>query len=166
MNLYLVRHAEAAPIGGAVTRDADRPLSAKGEHDAKLIGRFLSTVDTGVRLVCCSPLLRAVRTAEIIGSQYAEPPEIRKWEILEPGFSPREVLEEVSALKAETLILVAHQPDLGDCIATMIAESTMELALPPAGTACLLFAAASSREHSRLLWLLTPDMIAALHPEW
>ncbi|MBP1647501.1 MAG: hypothetical protein H6Q30_946, partial [Bacteroidetes bacterium] len=38
MNLYLARHSEAVATGGSVVRDADRPLSVRGEEDAALMG--------------------------------------------------------------------------------------------------------------------------------
>jgi phosphohistidine phosphatase SixA len=45
MNLYFVRHAEAKPLGGLVTTDAARPLTADGERDARIMGRMLSRLE-------------------------------------------------------------------------------------------------------------------------
>ena len=51
MNLYIVRHAEAVPLGRGISRDADRPLSAHGERDAAVVGRVLALADPAVRTI-------------------------------------------------------------------------------------------------------------------
>ena len=41
MTLYLVRHAEAKPLGGPITTDTARPLTVEGERTARQMGRML-----------------------------------------------------------------------------------------------------------------------------
>ncbi len=59
MYLFLVRHAQARRDQGS-----DPDLTEVGERQAKLVGNRLS--DQGIEMLLCSPLRRALRTAEII----------------------------------------------------------------------------------------------------
>ena len=42
MDLYLIRHAEAAPLGeGGITSDEDRPLTEQGHEQTRVGGCWL-----------------------------------------------------------------------------------------------------------------------------
>jgi phosphohistidine phosphatase len=166
MNLYLIRHAEALAIGDRVLRDADRPLSARGEHDAALMGRLLSMVEPSARIIATSPLLRARRTAEVLAAQFPEPPRVEVWPILEPGFARRKVLADVSERSDVSLMLVAHQPDLAEFISWLVADGVAEIAFPPGSIAGLVLGTSTTAGGASLQWIMTPALVATLHPEW
>jgi phosphohistidine phosphatase len=166
MNLYLVRHSEALSIGGSILRDADRPLSAKGRHDAAIVGRLLSMVEPSARTVGTSPLVRARETATILASQFPEPPAVHPWPILEPGIDMRVVLAQVTEHGGGSLILVAHQPDITEFLCWMIADAAAEIAFPPGAVASLVLSTASAMGGARLQWIVTPALVSQLHPEW
>ncbi|WP_282948033.1 histidine phosphatase family protein [Cellulomonas endometrii] len=78
--LVLVRHGESegnvaatraeragAESVGITTRDADTPLSATGEEQARALGAHLATLpaDQAPQALWCSPYVRARRTAEL-----------------------------------------------------------------------------------------------------
>lgn len=166
MNLYLVRHAEALPLGQGVSRDADRPLSTRGEHAASMVGRALAKLDPAVRRIGTSPLLRARRTAEIIAGQFADAPQIQPWRTLEPGIDMEDLLEEVKQHSDGPLILVAHQPDLSEFLSWLVADAAVELAFPPGAAAGLSLAESSGASGARLQWVVTPALLSLLNPEW
>lgn len=157
MNLYIVRHADAVPVGGAIIRDADRPLSSVGEEDATLMGSVLARVDPHVEIVVTSPFVRARMTGEIIAAEIAHRPIVHATEHLAPGFDRRRLLEELFVLGAGgSVIAVGHQPDVGMFVSFLVSESPHSvLAMPPGAIAAL--GRDSSSFHLR--WLLTPDIV-------
>lgn len=163
MILYVVRHARAAPLGDAVPRDAERPLTEEGVADAALIGSALARLDPSVSLVLCSPLLRARQTAEALARQFPAPPAVRETDGLSPGFRPAALVKELQAVASgESIAAVGHQPDLGRFIAHVIeGEPSASIDLPPAALACIRFAGDAASE-AGLRWLLTPDAIGKL----
>jgi phosphohistidine phosphatase len=166
MNLYLVRHSEALSIGGAVLRDADRPLSPRGEHDAAIVGRLLAMVEPSVRMIGCSPLVRAQQTATILASQFSTAPAVHPWPVLAPGIDMRVVLTELMEHAEGSLILVAHQPDLTEFISWLIADGAAEMAFPPGAVASLVLSTTSAAGAARLQWIVPPVLVSLLHPEW
>ena len=91
MNLYIVRHGDAKPIGGPVTSDSERPLSGRGEQDVQLMGQVLSRVEGTAPRIVSSPLLRARTTAELLGASYVPTPGVDLWEDLAPGVRFKQV---------------------------------------------------------------------------
>lgn len=61
--LIVLRHARAAQVPGLP--DRERPLTERGEHDARRIGEALTGMDLRPDLVLCSPSARTRRTAEL-----------------------------------------------------------------------------------------------------
>jgi phosphohistidine phosphatase len=160
MNLYLVRHGEAAPVGGTVHRDADRLLTRRGEQDVAAIAVALAAFNGEATVILSSPLARAMQTARIIASTMKAPPEIRPTENLSPGFRPKALMAELEGLgDVSGIIAVGHQPDLGGLFAYLAAEgSYVGLSLPPGAAACLAIGASRSPQDTMLRWLLTPEM--------
>lgn len=159
MNLYIVRHAEAAPLGGRIHRDADRPLTSVGEKDAANIGRALARVDINITAIVTSPLVRAVRTGGLIGRELSARPIIQTNEHLAPGFNHQRLLEELLAMGQEgSVVAVGHQPDVGMFVSSLVADySQPVLAMPPGAIAALT--GESSQGSFYLNWLLTPELL-------
>src|SRR6478736_5362443 len=100
--IWLLRHAHAE----AGSPDAERPLSAKGEEQARAAGAALAVL--GVELDACltSPKVRARETARLA----CEPLGVAPWEerALRGGpFGP----DEVATGHGESVLLVGHEPD-------------------------------------------------------
>lgn len=165
MNLYVVRHGEAATIGGKVKRDVDRPLTEKGESDARILGEALSRLDPQVGLILCSPFHRARQTADAIAACFSLWPKVLETEHLAPGFRPKPLLEQLTAVAAEgSAVVIGHQPDLTTFIAYVIeAEGVTSIAMPPASVAKVTFAAGPTSEAS-LQWLLNPEILRQFLP--
>ena len=64
MELYLIRHGQSTNNAGQ-PHIADPPLSNLGKQQAYYAGKALQR--EGISLLYCSPMLRALQTAEIIG---------------------------------------------------------------------------------------------------
>jgi phosphohistidine phosphatase SixA len=166
MNLYLVRHGKALPIGEVIRRDADRPLSPRGEQDAALVGRLLSIVEPTAHTIGTSPLLRARRSAEILASQFPSPPGVHLWPVLEPGVTMPKLLAQVKDHGDDPLILVAHQPDITEFLCWLIGDGTVDVMFPPGTAARVVFPGALTAGSARLQWVVPPALLSLLHPEW
>jgi phosphohistidine phosphatase len=104
MQLYLVRHAEAA--GGEP--DELRALTPAGREQARSLGIRLR--DSGIRpdTILTSPLLRARETGALIGRELGV--DAATDERLAPG-ATAEAVTKVVAGRGETVVVVGHQPD-------------------------------------------------------
>ena len=114
----------------------------------------------------CSPLLRAVKTAELIGAAAAGRAEVRTTENLAPGFRPALLMEELfGAGTAGNVAVVGHQPDLSVFLAYLIeCEAASALAFPPGAIACVSLSGRAATEPT-LQWLLTPELLRHWQPQ-
>jgi phosphohistidine phosphatase len=125
MELYLVRHAEAA----AGTPDRARPLTSVGRDQARALGARLR--DSGVLpdAIVTSPLLRARETASLLAEALGI--EVTDDERLAPGASASDVTDAVRGL-GKTVIAIGHQPDCSRIAAALTGEP--EPSFPPGGS--------------------------------
>ena len=162
MNLYIVRHAEALPVGGMITRDADRHLSPRGEEEAELMGRALVRLDPNVDILVTSPLVRAIETGEIIGKELSDHPITHVSEHLAPGFSNPALFRELLSLSAgSNIVAIGHQPDMSNFVSYLIAGSTDSAVAMSAGTIARLIVD-GSHPHAHLAWLITPEIVKSI----
>ncbi len=154
-----MRHAEAAPIGGTVRSDADRPLTSRGEEDAIAMGRTLGRLDQDIGTVLTSTLIRAKRTGECLVGAMNGSPDVRVTPLMNPGFDHEMLLEEAT-LAAGNVVVVGHQPDVGMLVSYLTADPTRRVfAMPPGSVVAL------HRETERIPfhieWCLTPEVLRA-----
>jgi phosphohistidine phosphatase SixA len=129
-----------------------------------VVARVLARVEPLSPLFVCSPLLRARRTAEILGEQFTTQATIEVWNELSPGIRFKDVLSRLQGSTARTVVLVGHQPDMTHLLAYLIADGATEIALPPGAMALLTLPPGTGSGSARLHWLVTPDLIASLKP--
>jgi phosphohistidine phosphatase len=104
MDLILLRHAEA-DFG---EDDMQRPLTAKGQKQARRMGEWLNSQLPESCRIIVSPALRAVQTADALGRKYKIHPG------LAPGASHEQLLQVAHWPSArEPVLIVGHQPTLG-----------------------------------------------------
>jgi phosphohistidine phosphatase len=157
LQLYLLRHAHAGDPVGWSGPDAARPLSPKGEQQAERLARFLAEVRFKPDAVITSPKLRAARTAEIVAK--ALDIEVREDERLAGEFD----LVTIEAILFDAgeptkPVLVGHDPDFSDVLATLIGSSNVPMrkgALARIDADRPLVAGAGT-----LRWLVPPDLLA------
>jgi phosphohistidine phosphatase len=123
--IWLLRHAHAE----SGSPDDERPLSARGEQQARVAGRALKAL--GVEFDACltSPKVRARDTARLA----CEPLGIGPWEerALRGGpFDPTDV----AAGHGESVLLVGHDPDFSMAVHD---ATGAQVRLPKSGLAAI-----------------------------
>ncbi|MGB2876319.1 MAG: histidine phosphatase family protein [Gaiellaceae bacterium] len=131
MQLYLVRHAEAADG----EPDELRPLTPEGRKAARSLGERLAAEGIHPDAVLTSPLLRARET----GAELARPAGLdpEPDERLAPGATAEDV-RAAATERGEVVVVVAHQPDCGKIAAALTGSD--EPAFPPAGMVAITLA--------------------------
>ncbi len=109
--LFLLRHAKSSWSEGLA--DVDRPLSARGEKAARMMGRYMAKLKLSPELVLCSPSQRTRDTLALIGKAFDEPFDT----VIEPSMylaKPRALLTLIRAVPddIDQLMLVGHDPGL------------------------------------------------------
>jgi phosphohistidine phosphatase len=107
--LVVLRHAEAAHVPGVL--DAERPLTERGERDARRAGRALGGLGVRPDLVLCSPATRTLRTARLALAALAPAAPLRSERDMYLAES-EELLELIRRTDDDvrTLLLVGHNP--------------------------------------------------------
>jgi len=166
MRLYIVRHAIAAPHGTPGLPEDDRPLTEDGIKKMRQAAAGLRSLDYVPELIMSSPLPRALQTAEILIDTFGlKRARLEILEALAPAGSREELYLAIASheKKLESLMLVGHQPSLGEIAGEIIwgtAEHCLDL---KKGGACLI-----ELEHTgvppsgNLVSLLTPSILRKL----
>jgi phosphohistidine phosphatase len=111
MRVLLVRHGDAEPaLPGR--GDSIRPLSPRGRREVELVAERLRAHEEHPTVVLASPLLRAAETAEIIARILDAP--LETLDDLSTSGDPREVQRKVAQRPEETVVLVGHEPNMGE----------------------------------------------------
>ena len=128
MQLYLVRHADAAPGDP----DELRPLSDEGREQARVLGERLHEDGVAPNVVLTSPLLRARETGEALARATGSTQETDAR--LAPGATAEGVREAIAG-RGDVVVAVGHQPDCSRIAAEL--RGGEEPRFPPAGMAVL-----------------------------
>lgn len=110
MRIYLVRHGDAVPEEDAGS-DRDRWLSARGREAARVLGRLLREQRVEPDAIVCSPLPRAVQTAELLASMLDFLHPIVSLRSLEPSAQPRVAANAIQEAGVSVLV-VGHEPSI------------------------------------------------------
>jgi phosphohistidine phosphatase len=159
MELFLIRHAEAAPLGEAgVLVDADRPLTPRGQQQAEQLATALSRQEVRLGILVTSPLLRARQTAEGLLRHWQAPvPELITSDELAPGGRRRRLSRFLAGLGAEQVALVGHQPELGRYVAWLIGSKKAQISLGKGGVAYVVCDPEPGKANGVLGWLVTAE---------
>jgi phosphohistidine phosphatase len=147
MQIYLVRHGDAVPEEEAGS-DRDRWLSPRGREAARILGRLLREQGVAPDAILCSPLPRAVQTAELLAASLDYFDTISSRRCFEPSAQPRIAAGMVSAAGA-AVIIVGHEPSISGLGAYLVGRP----AFPQFRTAqcCAL-------EHGKPTWTARADV--------
>lgn len=145
--LTLLRHAKSGWDDMSL-RDFDRPLNAKGQRAAQVVGRNMRTLALGFDRVVASPAVRVVETLEHVARGYGG--------TLSPEWDRRLYLASVASLvdvvqeqadDITRLLLVGHNPGLEDLVLALVPASAanplrdgVEEKFPTASIAVMTFA--------------------------
>lgn len=123
MNLILWRHAEALEAGEGGD-DMARPLTSRGEKQATRMATWLDRQLPDATRILVSPSRRTEQTAMALGRKYKICAE------LSPGCSAARLLECVQWPQAKnTVLVIGHQPTLGQTIAQLMGLTESECAV-------------------------------------
>ena len=122
MELYVIRHAEAVALGErGITADAERPLTSRGEQQAKALGAGLPAMGVQLELMLTSPLVRARQTADGIVKPWSNgTPAVEVCDALATSFKPRKLARAINAADKQHLAIVGHEPSLSVWTAWLI----------------------------------------------
>jgi phosphohistidine phosphatase len=115
MKLFIARHGEASFDADT---DFSRPLTQRGIDQTRVLAdQNLSTLNE-VRSIWASPLLRAQQTAKIY--QEILELDIHTQPFITPDSSPKQVLRQLSKANLDSLLIVSHQPLVGDLVSLLV----------------------------------------------
>ncbi|ROL63020.1 phosphohistidine phosphatase SixA [Pseudomonas vranovensis] len=130
MKLWVLRHGEAEPRANT---DAERRLTGHGREQvlrsaAQLLGQPL-------QVILASPYVRAQQTAALVHEAlgFGKPVQTVPW--LTPDSDPQTVIDELDRLGIEQVLVVSHQPLVGNLVSLLAHGSRQHPA--PMSTASL-----------------------------
>jgi phosphohistidine phosphatase len=165
--LYVVRHAIAEDRSES-GRDADRRLTREGVAKMRLGALGLKRLGVEPQAIWSSPLPRAWETAEIVRDALAPALKVIAYPPLAPGGRSEALIAGLAAAAgARELILVGHEPDLGELASQLLTGAPHGFALAfKKGAACAIELAGLPPESAgTLAWFLTPKQLRALGGE-
>jgi phosphohistidine phosphatase len=153
MDLIFWRHAEAI-LAAADTLDLDRPLTARGEKNAKRMAIWMNKQLPEATKIWVSPALRTVQTALTLGRKYRIRSE------LATDSNPEALLGAIQwpAAKMTTLV-VGHQPIIGQTIAYLLGLSEQEIAIKKGAVWWLRYREREGVGQTVVVTVQTPELL-------
>ena len=159
-------------MASAVTRsvstvidDAKRPLTPEGKQKTRAIASGLVRAGLDVDWIVSSPLVRAVQTAEIVAEALTPNPPMDFCDALAPGRRPGSIdrLSGQTRQPAPRVLVVGHEPDLGELAARLIgAGRNANMPFKKGGCCLITFSEFPPKSPGRLVWWLTPRIMRKL----
>ena len=160
MRLYLLRHAEAVPG----TPDASRDLTPHGQRQVALLAPGVGAAALAeVEAIEHSPLVRAVRTAQLLRLATRSVLPLKALAGLEPEDDPRKTAAQLAKSRRSRL-LVGHNPHLAELAALLLglADGGEAVRFRKAGLMALERRSTPDRARPfgawSLLWMVPPDL--------
>ncbi len=158
MQVWLVRHAVAVERHLDLAADFDRPLTAKGRRRFRRFARWLADRPAPPSAVAASPLVRAVQTAAILNEALGfKESDLRIEKCLAPGVDIRRLISLLKKVRAETIAVVGHEPDMSCLAAKFIGGGS--LTFGKGNIACIEFDGNPAPGAGSLRWFLGPRLI-------
>lgn len=163
MNVFLLRHGLAVDRSKpGFKKDADRPLTPKGKQRLWRVAEAMEEMELEFDAILTSPFVRAMETADIIAEAYELRNKLIPTEHLTPNGNPKLLLEELAQLEPapRNLLLVGHEPYLGQLIGLLVAGNTNAIIDLKKGSLCKLeIETLKCGRCATLAWLLTPKQM-------
>ncbi len=122
MNIYLLRHGDAVDrLTGGHAHDEERPLTEKGQQEARIAAASLHGMGVTIAEIFASPLVRASQTASVAAEILHPTRGLTRCDALAPGGTPEEIIAALTAVGTDkSVLLVGHMPDLGELAGWLI----------------------------------------------
>ncbi|OYY94312.1 MAG: phosphohistidine phosphatase SixA [Hydrogenophilales bacterium 28-61-23] len=149
MDLILWRHADAQDDEA----DMARELTAKGRKQAEKVADWLRARIPDSTRILVSPAVRALQTADALGLEYEVIAGIA------PGAMGVQVLSEAGWPDTTgTVLLVGHQPTLGDAASLLLFGETRTLSIKKGGLIWLTNRVRGSQPQTVIKAAITPEL--------
>ena len=162
--IYIMRHGIAEDISGDGT-DASRRLTAEGERKTKRAAIGLKRMGIALDAILSSPLSRAEGTARLVASVLQPDLRVEIYPLLAPGNTAADVVQGLRAYRdARHLMLVGHQPGLGELASLLLSKAPRVTPLPfgKCGVAAIAVESLPPRAAGVLEWFMTPKQLRSL----
>lgn len=157
MDLILWRHADAEDPGPQ--GDLARELTKKGRKQAEAMADWLRPRLQGDWRVLTSPAARAVQTVTPLGRDYEVRPK------LDPSSRADDYLREAGWPKGGNVVLVGHQPTLGEVVAILMGDTRGDVAVKKGAIWWFATREREGRIETVLKVALEPGMLATAVPK-
>jgi phosphohistidine phosphatase len=162
--LYLVRHGIAADAS-ADADDKDRALTAEGTRKMTRAAIGLKQLGIAPDVILSSPLRRAQETAALLAETLAPNVAVEIYQPLAPGTAAAELVRDLRPYRAvHHLMLVGHQPDLGELASHLLTGSVALAPLPfkKGAVAAIDVSSLPPRASGVLRWFLTSRQLGTI----
>jgi phosphohistidine phosphatase len=159
LELYLIRHGEAAERGKAYPDDSKRPLTGQGMARLRKEAHALNALGVAFDQIITSPLVRTRQTADTIAEVLKAKPAVSTSDALAPAGSSASVMQELGKhMRTARIALVGHEPNMGELAARLI--GAREPMVFKKGAICRIdFDVFPPKGVGQLRWFLTPRML-------
>ena len=161
MDIYFLRHASAGQYSPG-SNDDKRPLDKTGEQQSHDVGRVLAALDLKLDAIICSPLTRAMQTAEIAAAELGNKDKVVTDVALRPEASYQQFEELLARFgKRKAIMMVGHNPSMTEFLIRMLSGSDSPAFIDFKKGA----AAKVEKDESQpgvLKWCMTPKLIRAI----
>jgi phosphohistidine phosphatase len=162
MNIYLLRHGIAAPLGQENQfQDEERVLTPEGMLKMRKAAQGLKRLGVTFDRIVSSPLVRARQSADIVAEVLSFREAIILWEDLEPSASPEAVAQRLAEFRErDSVLLAGHQPSIG-CLASYFLFRNPKVPLPfkKGAIFCVGVTEVPPQQPAELKWMLTSKML-------
>ncbi|MBI3770249.1 MAG: histidine phosphatase family protein [Deltaproteobacteria bacterium] len=160
--LLLLRHAIAEdPISDRP--DEERRLTGEGKRKLREVVAGMRALELPLNVILTSPLHRTRETAAIVAGAYGlEDDRVIDTPALAPGGAAAELFGALAEhVRSESVLLVGHQPDLGELASILLVGTPGLVPLPfkKAGLAAIIVGSLPPRSAGTLEFFLTPGQL-------
>jgi phosphohistidine phosphatase len=160
--LLLLRHA-IAEEPSSDQPDQERRLTGEGKRKLREVVAGMRALELPVDVILTSPLRRTHETAAIVAAAYGLGDDrVIDTAALAPGGTAAELFSALAAhARCESVLLVGHQPDLGELASTLLVGTPGLVPLPfrKAGLAAIAVGSLPPRNAGTLEFFLTPGQL-------
>jgi phosphohistidine phosphatase len=168
MKLYILRHGDAVENGDARFKEADRPLTPKGQQRTKHLARVFHQMGISFDAVLSSPLARARETAEIVARSLEIEGTLQFSDPLSPSGSMEQLVLAIDSIRPipESVLLVGHEPYLSSFISLLCTGGPgLPLTLKKGALCRLEVGQMTCGKCAELEWLLQPRLLGFKPPK-
>lgn len=160
MELYVLRHSDAAPHG--TMRDADRPLTDEGIKKLTRVAEAMRKMELSFDAILSSPYIRAKETADIVGKVMQCESLIRLTPHLVSGADPSDIVKEIKQdlSHKNRILIVGHNPFLTILISVLVSgREDTSIRLRKGGLCKLTAETIKFGKCGTLEWLMAPSLV-------